>query len=262
MDPLSFACQLANQAGSLLLEYHQSGQFETTLKFDRSVVTTADLAADNLIHKAIKKDFPQDLLISEELLPNIIHDEGLGKRAVWIIDPLDGTTNYSLGLHIWGVLIARLVEGLPEMAVLYFPALDELYTVQRGQGAFLNGNRIQVQPPSPENPLSFFACCSRTFRRFQVSVPYKARILGSAAYSFCTVARGMSVLGFEATTKIWDIAGAWLLVEEAGGAITTLNGAPPFPLRPDLDYSQHPFPTLAAASGELMEKAKKQIVPR
>jgi myo-inositol-1(or 4)-monophosphatase len=181
---------------------------------------------------------------------------------IWIIDPLDGTTNFILGLHYWGVLLARIVNGWPEVAVMYFPMIHELYTSRLGAGAYLNNQPIQVQPPSRDRPYSFFACCSRTYRQYDVSIPYKTRILGSAGYLFCCVARGIAIIGFEATAKIWDIAGPWLLVSEAGGTIKTLDGSQPFPLKVGENYSNLSYPTLAAASSDLADKARGKILPK
>ena len=261
-SPLTFTTHLARQAGQLLLEYFQRTGLKTDLKADRSVVTEADLAADRLIAQAIQEQYPGEMILSEELRTSYSAGETTASQCVWIVDPLDGTTNFSLGLHFWGVLVARLVAGQPETAVLYFPLVDELYTAQRGQGAFLNGTRLHVQPPDPARPHSFFACCSRTFRRYNVSIPYKTRILGSAAYTLCCVARGVAVLGFESTAKIWDIAGPWLLVSEAGGVIETLDGSQPFPLQPDRPYDHQNFPTLAAATPEVAAQARQQIQPK
>jgi myo-inositol-1(or 4)-monophosphatase len=259
---LQYAIQTARKAGQLLLQYFHSANLQTNLKTDRSLVTEADLAVDRLITAAIQERYPDELLISEELQPD--YPPGKGRRAqkAWIVDPLDGTTNFGLGLHFWGVLLARLVEGWPDTAVLYFPLIDELYSAQSGQGAYLNGKPIRVQTPNENRPLSFFACCSRTHRHYQVSVPYKTRILGSAAYTLCAVARGTAILGFEVSPKIWDIASAWLLVNEAGGAIETLDKSQPFPLRPGVDYPRQCYPTLAAATPELIKKARIQITPR
>lgn len=256
--PLSFATQLARQTGQLLLDHFHSPSTQTKLKADRSVVTDADLAADHLIAQAIHNSFPTDFILSEELHPS---NDGTSAN-LWVVDPLDGTTNFSLGLHHWGVLIARIAGGRPECAALYFPLLDELYTVQRSQGAYLNGERIGVKPPNPDQPAAFFACCSRTLHHYNVSVPYKARIFGSAAYSICALARGIAVLSFEARPKIWDIAGAWLLVEEAGGVIHTLDGSQPFPLVPGANYATESFPTVAAATPELARDALDQIRPK
>jgi len=260
---LDFAIQLARQTGSLLLEHYQSTDLHTTVKVDRTAVTNADIAADRQIAIAVQESYPDDILLSEELNPALPGKaEERSARSIWIVDPLDGTTNFSLGLHIWGTLLARLVNGQPDTAVMYFPFIDEIYYAQRGEGAFFNGNRIQVQPPDDERPFSFFGCCSRTFRRYHMSVPYKVRILGSAGYNLCSVARGISLLGFEATPKIWDIAAGWLLISEAGGIIETLDNSQPFPLQSGIDYARRSFPTLAAATLELAARAHQQIVPK
>lgn len=259
---LQFAIELAQETGQLLMGYFRRAGLQSSLKADRTVVTEADLAADHLIRDAILRRYPQDEILSEELSPAYPDEAAASGRDVWIVDPVDGTTNFSLGVHIWGVLIARLVGGRPETAVMHFPAIGELYTAQRGQGAWLNGEPIYTRPPVPGLPAAFFTCCSRTFRRYQVSVPYKARILGSAAYSLCSVAHGVAVLGFEATPKIWDIAGPWLLVQEAGGEVGTLDGSQPFPLQTGLDYVRQSFPTLAAANPEMMAKGQAQIIPK
>jgi myo-inositol-1(or 4)-monophosphatase len=245
--PLEFATQLALQTGALLQDYINRGGISASLKPDHSVVTAADIAADHLITQAIHEQYPDDILLSEE---SSFHLEST-EAPIWIIDPLDGTTNFSLGLHIWGVSIARLINGFPHLAALYFPIIKELYTAERGLGAFLNSNVLHVRAPDPSQPMSFFACCSRTFRNYTISIPYKPRILGSAAYTFCMVARGSALLGMDVTPKIWDLAGAWLLVEEAGGRIDVLEGAAPFPVSPNSDYSQPNFPTLAAATPNL-----------
>ena len=138
MDPaLKFATQLAKETGQLLLEHFNSSGSQANLKEDNSVVTEADLSADHLISVAIHKNYPSDVIISEELQPEI----GAAKSAVWVVDPLDGTTNFSLGLPIWGVSIARLVHGWPETGVVYFPYLKELYSASRGSGAFVRRGR-------------------------------------------------------------------------------------------------------------------------
>jgi len=93
-------------------------------------------------------------------------------------------------------------------------------------------------------------------------VPYKARILGCAAYTLCTVARSSAILGFESTASIWDLAAPWLVVCEAGGIVETLDGRQPFPLIPEMDYSNITFPILAAANLEVAKRAHLQILPK
>lgn len=256
---LDFAIKLARETGQLLVRQYTDTARETRLKADRSVVTEADLKADRLIKRRLQNCYPGDMLLSEELQPNFA---GGVENKLWIIDPLDGTTNFSLGLQFWGVLIARLVNGWPELGVMHFPLLEETYTAERGQGAYLNGKRIRVQPPDENTHASFFACCGRTHRRYEVRVPYKPRILGSAAYSLCAVARGMAITAFEATPKIWDIAAGWLLVREAGGIVETYDESEPFPLLTGEEYARKSFPTLAAANAALLKKTRGWLRPR
>ena len=197
-------------------------------------------------------------MLSEELHTRLEH----GYPTIWVVDPLDGTTNFSLGLHYWGILLARLEKGFPTLAVLYFPLIDEMYTAQVNAGAKLNGKRIHAKGPEKGQTAAFFSCCSRTFQKYDVNVPYKTRILGSAAYTFCCVARGAALLGFEATAKAWDIAGAWLVAEEAGAVVGTLDGSMVFPISPSIDYSQRSFPCLIASTSNLAQKARRQILPK
>lgn len=252
---LDFAIHLARHVGALLKTNFKLSGTAASFKADHSYVTEVDIAADHLITQAIQSQYPQDTILSEELH----HRLDTPSPVIWIVDPLDGTTNYSLGLHIWGVLIARVVQGVPDLTAMYFPLVDELYSAEAGSGAYLNGERIQVRPPGPENRMSFFACCSRTYQRFDVRIPYKPRILGSAAYSYCMLARGAALLALEVTPRIWDIAGIWLLVQEAGGVIEPLEGQAPFPLGGDKDYTHIKYPALAAASPQILSAARSQI---
>jgi myo-inositol-1(or 4)-monophosphatase len=254
--PLDFAIQLAHQAGELLLEHLDQATISRT-KADHSIVTDADLAADRMITREIRENYPDDLILSEELQPQLSGDPS---SRLWVIDPLDGTTNYSLGLPLWGISIARLQGGQPELGVLYFPKLNELYSSYRGEGAYYNEAPLQVKPPSPNQPATFFSCCSRTYRNYEIRIRYKPRILGSAAYSLCNVANGRALVAFEATPKIWDLAAAWLLVNEAGGEIDTHHGPQPFPVQAGIDYSQASFPTLAASNRELVNDARQKII--
>ncbi len=260
-ERLKLAAEIAQGAGKLLLAYYQSKNLQNRLKADFSLVTEADLAADNFISSSIQRHFPGERILSEETATAASLDAASGPN-LWVIDPLDGTTNFFLGLPIWGVSIACLENGTPRIGVVYFPVVDELYTTQIHLGAFLNGKRISVETPDQEKPYSFFSCCSRTITQYNVTLPYKTRILGSAAYSLCCVAKGSAIIAFEATPKIWDLSAAWPLVQEASGVVDTLDGSQPFPVRPGIDYVQTSFPTIAAATNRLSVKAHQQITPR
>jgi myo-inositol-1(or 4)-monophosphatase len=256
MDTLTFATQLAKKTGDLLLSYYKTSGIHAELKSDRTVVTEADFAADQLLRESIQLVYPNDGILSEEagtIFP-------AHKPAVWIVDPLDGTTNFTLGLHYWGISIARLIDGQPDLGVLYFPLLDELFTATKGEGAFLNDSQLHGKPPTRDQPWSFFSCCSRTFRQYDVKIRYKTRILGSAAYGLATVARGSAALAFEVTPKVWDFSASWLITQEAGGVIAPISGESPFPLIPGMDYDQISYPVLAAATPELWDQGQKKIV--
>ena len=258
-DTIEFASGLARDTGEMLVEHFCKADFDETLKIDNSIVTEADLAADRVIHNAIREKFPNDYILSEEVhsISPIEHN-----NPIWIIDPIDGTTNFSLGLHIWGVLITKLIRGWPVLTAMYFPMLKELFTAQKGAGAYLNNQPIYIKEPNPKKGTAFFVCCSRTHREYHVTVPYKTRILGSAAYSFCNIARGTAAVAFEAKSKVWDIAGAWLLVREAGGVIDSYDGPLPFPFRSGIEYQDQNFPTIAAANSHLLDLTRNQIKPK
>jgi myo-inositol-1(or 4)-monophosphatase len=252
---LEFSANLAQEAGDILLKKFKLTGTHSEVKADRSVVTEVDLAVDHYIADAIENAYPEDGLVSEELRP--VSPEG--KPAVWVVDPLDGTTNYALGLPFWGVSIARVKDGWPQAAALFFPTIDELYTVEVGLGAFFNHEPLHLVSPDSEIPTAFFSCCSRAHRDYQVEIPYKSRILGSAVYNFCALTRGISILGFEAAPKIWDLAGGWLLVSEAGGIIESLEGPSPFPLTQGVDFRNINYPTLAGASRKIIEMGRRKI---
>ncbi len=253
----TFAEDLARQAGDLLLTYFNLRGTRADTKEDNTIITEADIAADDLIRRGIQSAFPDDHVLTEETGITMPETD----QPLWVIDPLDGTTNFSLGLHTWGVSIARLVHGYPETGALFFPLFDELYSAQRDSGAYLNRQPLQVNPAHAARRTAFFTCCSRTFRRYDVRVRYKTRILGSAAYDFCCVARGAAIAGFQATPKIWDIAAGWLVLEEAGGAVGLHSREAPFPFRVETGYEKVNYPTVMAANPEMWEKIRSQITP-
>lgn len=258
ISPIDFAINLSYKVGDLLRGRFNSGVSNYERKPDNSIVTESDLLAEDLIVRSIQSEFPDDNILSEEHNTRYINNS----NVIWVVDPLDGTTNFSLGLGYWGVSIARVEIGQVTCATAYFPILDELYSAELHQGAFLNGKPIKTKGLDPDQPAAFFACCSRTFRYYFVDIPFKTRILGSAVYTMCSVARGSAVLGFEANPKIWDIAASWLIVQEAGGTVETLDGKQIFPLMKGFDYGKEDYPILIASTKDLMIQARRQINPK
>lgn len=248
------ARKAALQTGKTLYELYKKGGQTGFLKEDRTLVTEADQAADKMIQEMILEEFPTDQILSEErstIFPDSEH--------VWVIDPLDGTVNFSRGLDFWGVSIAHLENGIPQSAALYFPVSDELFTAAKGEGAYLNDQPLEIVEEFDQDLFPIFVHCSRMHKRYKVNLPYKTRSLGAAAYHLCLIATNKAVLAFESTVRIWDFAASWLVIQEAGGAIELYEGNQPFPAEPGTDYHNIPFPVLAAISNEVLDQARNGI---
>jgi len=259
LSDLDFAAKLCLESGKLLLQFFQHHTLQPSRKADRSLVTEADVAADTFIRDSIQAAYPGDFIISEELNPTLTIPT---TKNGWIIDPLDGTTNFVLGLPYWGVLITKVEAGYPILSAQYFPVVDELYQVGHGHPPTLNGNPIHVENENEPGFITIFSCCSRTFRQYQVDIRYKTRIFGSAGYSLASVARGIARVAFEATAKIWDLAAAWVLIPSSGGEIGVLQGDEPFPIQPNIHYQSKSYPVLAAASKIWFNEALQKIKSR
>lgn len=252
------AASIAARAGAVLMRWFCDEALSSDWKEDYSIVTEADVEADHLITAELTEHFPDDAILSEELAPS----STAASRRTWVVDPLDGTTNFSLGIQHWGVSIARCDAKGPDVGVLLFPALGETYVASRGGGATMNGVPIHVRAPSSSRPQGMMACCARTPRLYHVNLPVKVRVFGSAAYTLACVARGSAAIGMETRPRLWDLAAGWCLVEEAGGVIETLDGSRPFPMVADRAYADRSYPVLAAASKALLAEAREHIEAR
>lgn len=227
------------------------------MKADHTLVTEADRKADRIIQSLIRESFPQDEILSEEsstVFPGTDH--------AWVVDPLDGTVNFSHGLLYWGVSIAHLEKGQPKDAVVYFPLVDEFYTASLGQGAELNGAPLVNQETTGKELVPVFVHCSRMHQQYEIRTRFKKRSLGAAAYHICLVAKGTAALAMESTPRIWDFAASWLIVKESGAAIKALGQDQPFPAQPEVDYARKPYPILAARSLQVLETEEAGISPK
>jgi myo-inositol-1(or 4)-monophosphatase len=244
---LQFARELAGEAGDRLAALY--GRAEAGTKEDGSVVTDADRAVDRYLARRIHHRYPGHAILSEESAT--LYD---GRPVTWVIDPLDGTTNYALGICYWGCSIGVVVDGRPVIGVLTMPELDAEFWALAGAGAFLNGDRLGGPPRGVDARNSCLAICSRTWRYFDVAVRYKGRLLGSAAYDLAAVAEGLAVGCIQAASHVWDIAAGWVLLQEAGRPVRRLfPGAPdPFPMIAGTDYRGRIFPLAAAADEETL----------
>lgn len=230
---LGFARQTAVAAGDLL-EQQLTQPRQLTSKGFRDIVTDADYAAQKLITSRIQATYPNHGFLTEE------EDGELPETGelIWIIDPIDGTSNFSRQIPLFCVSIAaarRSERGLEsEIGVIYVPLLDECYTARRGAGAWLNGRLIQVsETDALENAIFTLDWSHAPTHRAQslavattLSQEVKTlRAVGSAAIALAWLAAGRLDGFFNRNIQAWDVAAGMLLVHEAGGRLSTPNGS-------------------------------------
>lgn len=210
------------EAGEVQLKYFRSSHLNIRAKFnDSDIVTEADKASEQVIINNINRTYPQHAILSEEMGGNAIESD-----YRWIIDPLDGTTNFSNGLPLFSVSIAVEYRGEVIVGVVYAPYLDEMFHAVKGGGAWLNGKPIA---PSGKESLSHSVVTtgfpvdkdittdnnldnvSRVLPRVR-----GMRRLGSAAIDLCYVAAGFLDGYWEMNLHTWDVAAGQLVVQEAG----------------------------------------------
>jgi myo-inositol-1(or 4)-monophosphatase len=220
---------IAREAGGLLMEYfHQRVKIE--YKGEADLVTVADRASEKLIRERIAELWPGHDIMGEE--------QGLvdtGAEYRWYVDPLDGTTNFAHGFPVFCVSLGLLRGGVPVAAVVYDPTRDELFAAEKGSGAYLNQQRMEVSKidklseslvatgfPSHKrhkNPNIYFY--------HQITLrTHGVRRAGSAALDLCCVASGRFEGFWEFNLNPWDTAAGVLMVEEAGGRVTNFAGGP------------------------------------
>lgn len=232
------AIDLAQRAGDLLLNIFERGldQEATRQKLGHfDIVTEADVASEKFILAELRSAFPGYGIISEESRQRFSDAEW-----VWIVDPLDGTTNFSHGLPIYGVNIALSHNGYPLLGVTYEPANHRTYWAIRGQGAWRReGNGEKRLHVSEINELRRAVLAtgfqySRTeagrvrHKEFALldNLTQSVRRLGSASLTMVWVASGYLEAYWETGLKPWDFAPGWVIVEEAGGLLTQYDGTP------------------------------------
>jgi myo-inositol-1(or 4)-monophosphatase len=245
------AVALAIEAGRCLMAHFQAPVVARTKTDHSNIVTAADVESERLIVAGLRTRFPDHSIIAEE--------SGVDVRAselTWVIDPLDGTSNFAAGIPWFGVLIAQLERGEPRLAVLHLPASDELYVAERGRGAFRNGRPIAVarglalrdvlwaygvdtggDDATQRTRLSVLRALISSVRNVRTT-----NSLLDAAFTADGRIGGM--LNF--STRLWDIAAPSLIVREAGGNYTDLDGTP---LRFDVsaDACRREYAVLAGA---------------
>ncbi len=222
------------------------GNISARNKSDGSLVTTCDLWSDKTIVEALSIIAPNEGVLSEEggkLVPK--------SNAYWIVDPLDGTTNFAAGIPYWSISIARFVDGNPQSSFLIIPTLKKKFVAIKGMGVWLNDKKIEVKRHNQSSEC--VSLCSRSIKILQKNpnskFPGKIRLLGVSSLNLTSVAMGQTFGAIESTPKIWDIAAAWLLLEELNCAIEWLE-TNPMHLSPEQDLKDTNFPLIAARTKE------------
>ncbi len=224
---MAFARDLADHAAQIGLSVF-AGDVQVSIKADRTPVTQADTSIEAMIRSRIAETYPDDHVLGEEE-----GGDALTTKRLWIVDPIDATANFARAIPVWATLIALQQEGETVLAIVEAPALGERYEAVKGEGATLNGTRIRVSDtpsiadaqilyaglqawlgaPTGKGVLSVLANAERT------------RGFGDF-WGHVLVARGAAEAMIEPSLALWDYAAPTLIVQEAGGSVTTMEGAP------------------------------------
>jgi myo-inositol-1(or 4)-monophosphatase len=260
-----YAGILAARLGREVLLKYNGNLHKIEKKFQAGLVSEADKESERVIFEFLRKNFPDDEFLGEESAVGQTRVEApiSGPHGRWIVDPLDGTTNYIHQFPIYCVSIGYEVNGQTQVAIIDVPALGEVYTAVRGCGAYVNGKRIHV---SPTSQLSEAFLATGFFNEVEVRLQEQLKIFGhlirecravrragAAAYDLCLVARGVFDGYWEKGIQPWDSAAGLLLVEEAGGRVTTYEGGPYTP------YSESIIAANPAVSKLLIESISSVI---
>ncbi|MDH5446067.1 MAG: inositol monophosphatase family protein [Gammaproteobacteria bacterium] len=200
-------------------------------KADGSLVTEADLAMQQRMQTKLNQRWPEYTFLAEEM--SVSQQQALlddADKGMWCLDPLDGTSNYAMGIPYFAPSLAFIQGGEVQLGVVYDPLRDECFTAIRGQGAWLNDQALKLESNSfPEQPAIAIIDFKRLPARLAASIasdpPYKSqRSFGSVALDWCWMAAARSHIYLHGRQNIWDYAAGQLVFSEAGGYSSTLDG--------------------------------------
>ena len=241
--------KLVDEVGKKQLQ--DFGQINSDIKPDGTLITECDRWSDKKIVEGLDEIAKGEGVLSEEgnkLIPS--------SSEYWVVDPLDGTTNFAAGIPYWAISIARFTNGQPETAFLDIPALKKRIFAIRGKGVWLNNKPLKTESRFQKNS-DCISLCSRSIKVLQMkpeqSFPGKIRLLGVSSLNMTSVAIGQTVAALEATPKIWDIAAAWLILEELNCLINWLETNPQDILS-GTDLTSVNFPLLTASTENQLDK--------
>jgi len=220
----------------LLPRFERVGlQTSSELKADGSIITEADLAMQKNLSKELKAHWPDIPFLGEEMTEQ--EQQALLSRTekgLWVVDPIDGTTNFSLGIPFYAVSVAYIKDDQVQLAVVYDPSRDECFCAIKGEGAFLNDKALDLSESEKIDTMivaeiDFKRLSPELAQKIVANPPYKSqRSFGSVALAWCWFAAGRGDVYLHGRANLWDFAAGSLILEEAGGVSSTLEGEPVF----------------------------------
>ena len=202
-------------------------------KADGSIVTEADHAMQQALQSALQARWPQIAFLGEEM--SAVQQERIlaaSQHGVWIVDPLDGTSNFSVGIPCFAVSVALMMHGRIELGLVYDPVRDEYFSAQRGYGAWLNDTKLNLEALRGVETITiglvdFKRLAPELAKKLVAQPPYKSqRSFGSVALDWCWIAAGRGDVYVHGKQKLWDYAAGQIILAEAGGIAATLQGEP------------------------------------
>jgi myo-inositol-1(or 4)-monophosphatase len=199
-------------------------------KADGSFITEADLAVQARITHELKQHYPDTVLLGEEMNADEQHELLINSDSLWCLDPLDGTSNFAVGIPYYAISLSLIERGVPTLGIVYDPNRDECFVGIRGQGAFLNDAPLSVKPV--ELPLSkctalidFKRLSPHLAMELVSQLPYASqRSYGSVALDWCWMAASRFHVYLHGASNLWDYSAGHLIFSEAGGFSSTLEG--------------------------------------
>ena len=230
---------------------HRFSNVTRSFKEDGSFITEADLTVQNRIEIVLKKHFPDIGFLGEEMPLENQKAELLNPQGVWILDPIDGTSNFSAGIPYYAVSLAYIKEGEIEWGMVYDPERDECFSATQGEGAYLNGKPLlktssDVSIDNSTAVVDFKRLNSALAARIASQPPYSSqRSFGGVALDWCWLAAGRFHLYLHGKQNVWDYAAGNLIFNEVGGKSCTLQSEPIY------DFSLKPRSAVAALDEKL-----------
>ena len=228
---LEAICKLVRSCGAFIKDIDRASLSVDAKSGPADLVTQYDRQVQERLRTGLLEIMPDAHFVGEEGSSQPFAPAG----KFFIVDPIDGTTNFVKDYRFSGISVALIVDNVAELGVIYNPYADEMFFAERGQGAFCNGRRLQVSEDPVENGIVVFGTApyreELAERTFKLAYAYFKKALdvrrsGSAALDLCTVAAGRAALFFELFLSPWDFAAGALIVTEAGGIVTDCDGRP------------------------------------